>query len=51
MTKRDKLKLLKLLSAFESWTFSVNARFPDYLAEGLTEMNEILTNEILEVEE
>ncbi len=31
MTKEDALKLIKLLSALESWGFSTKNMFPDYL--------------------
>ena len=51
MTKKEKLDLVKVLSALESWSFSVNAMLPDYLSDGLSATINILTNEILEVEE
>jgi len=35
MTKRDALNLIKLLSALDSWSFSTNTPFPDYLTEDL----------------
>lgn len=35
MTKEDALKLIKLLSAMESWAFSTKTLLPDYLHEDL----------------
>jgi hypothetical protein len=35
MTKEDALKLIKLLSALESWSFSAKTDLPDYLHEDL----------------
>jgi hypothetical protein len=35
MTKEDALKLIKLLSAMESWSFSVKDDLPVYLHEDL----------------
>lgn len=35
MTKEEALKLIKLLSALESWAFSVKEPLPDYLHEDL----------------
>jgi hypothetical protein len=35
MTKEDALKLIKLLSAMESWAFSTKTQLPDYLHEDL----------------
>jgi hypothetical protein len=35
MTKEDALKLIKLLSAMESWSFSVKSDLPVYLHEDL----------------
>lgn len=36
MTKADALKLIKLLSAMESWAFSAKTELPEYLHEDLT---------------
>jgi hypothetical protein len=36
MTKEDALKLIKLLSALESWSFSTKTDLPDYLHEDLS---------------
>jgi hypothetical protein len=35
MTKEDAIKLIKLLSALESWAFSTKTQLPDYLHEDL----------------
>ena len=35
MSKEDALKLIKLLSAMESWSFSAKTDLPDYLHEDL----------------
>ena len=35
MSKEDALKLIKLLSALESWSFSTKTDLPDYLHEDL----------------
>jgi hypothetical protein len=35
MTREDALKLIKLLSAMESWAFSTKTQLPDYLHEDL----------------
>lgn len=35
MTKEDALKLIKLLSAMESWSFSTKTDLPEYLHEDL----------------
>ena len=48
MTKKEKLDLVKVLSALESWSFSVNARLPDYLFDDINNAIEKLSNEILE---
>lgn len=36
MTKEDALKLIKLLSALESWAFSTKTELPEYLYGDLT---------------
>lgn len=48
MTKRDKIELLMLLSALESWAFTGNRRPPDWLIENLSNKVEVLTEEVLE---
>ena len=35
MAKEDALKIIKLLSALESWAFSTNTPLPDYLHDDL----------------
>jgi hypothetical protein len=35
MSKEDALRLIKLLSALESWAFSTKTMLPDYLHEDL----------------
>jgi hypothetical protein len=35
MSKEDALKIIKLLSALESWSFSTKTDLPDYLHEAL----------------
>lgn len=35
MTKQEALQAIKLLSALESWAFSVKAPMPDYLHDDL----------------
>jgi len=47
MTKPEILDLLMLLSAMESWSFSVQSHFPDYLYEKLRNTVELLTSEVL----
>lgn len=47
MTKEDCLEIIKLLSAIESWMFSVEKRVPDYLHDSLTNTVEALSKEIL----
>jgi len=48
MTKEEALKLIKLLSALESWAFSQSTRIPDYLHEDLCIAVEKLEKIILE---
>ena len=48
MTKADALKLIKLLSAMESWAMSQSARLPEYLLEDLTLAVERLEKIVLE---
>lgn len=51
MTKQDYLNLIRLLSALESWGFTIStekkAMIPDYLHEQLAESMEKLAEEIL----
>jgi hypothetical protein len=35
MSKEEALKIVKLLSALESWAFSISNRLPDYLHDDL----------------
>jgi len=48
MTKEDAIKLIKLLSAMESWAFSTKTLLPDYLHEDLCIAVEKLEKIILE---
>jgi hypothetical protein len=48
MTKEEALKLIKLLSALESWSFSMKATLPDYLHEDLCLAVEKLEKIVLE---
>jgi hypothetical protein len=47
MTKADKLELLMLLSALESWSFADKHMMPDYLYDRLDKAIIRLTGEIL----
>jgi hypothetical protein len=48
MTKEEALAAIKLLSALESWSFSLKERIPDYLHEDLCKSMEVLERIILE---
>jgi hypothetical protein len=48
MSKEEALKLIKLLSAMESWGFSLKERMPDYLHEDLCKSMDVLERIILE---
>jgi hypothetical protein len=48
MTKEDAIKLIKLLSALESWAFSTKNLLPDYLHEELHASMEVLSKIVLE---
>jgi hypothetical protein len=48
MSKEDAIKLIKLLSALESWSFSAKTDLPDYLHEDLSIAMEKLEKIILE---
>lgn len=47
MSKEDALKLIKLLSALESWALSQSANLPDYLHEDLQKSMEVLERIVL----
>ena len=48
MTKEGAIKLIKLLSALESWSFSAKIDLPDYLHEDLQRSMEVLEKIVLE---
>lgn len=48
MTKRDKVEILMLLSALESWCFTDGRKPPDWLIENLNNKVEVLTEDVLE---
>ena len=48
MTKQEALDTIKLLSALESWAFSLNAPMPDFLHENLQSQMEILERIVLD---
>jgi hypothetical protein len=48
MTKEEALAAVKLLSALESWSFSLKQTIPDYLHEDLQRSMEVLERIILE---
>jgi hypothetical protein len=48
MSKEDAIKLIKLLSALESWAFSAKTDLPDYLHEDLSIAMEKLERIVLE---
>ena len=47
MTKEEALQAIKLLSAMESWAFSLRERMPDYLHEDLCRSMAVLENIVL----
>ena len=47
MTKEEALQTLKMLSALESWAFSLKSPLPDYLHDNLTVAMEVLERIIL----
>lgn len=47
MTRSELLMLLRLLSALESWSFSVGKAMPDYLHDDLCKLVTRLEEEIL----
>lgn len=48
MTKEEALRIIKTLSAMESWAFSQSARLPDYLVENIQRSLEVLERVVLE---
>ena len=48
MTKEDAIKLIKLLSALESWAFSTKNLLPDYLHDDLCVTQQVLEKIVLE---
>ena len=47
MTKEEALQTIKLLSALESWSFSLKERMPDFLHEDLHKSMEVLDRIVL----
>ena len=47
MDKKDLLALMRLLSALESWSFSVGQMLPDYLLDDLAKFTSLLEEQIL----
>ena len=47
MNKEEALKIIKLLSALESWSFAQGQRLPDYLFDDLLNALEVLEREVL----
>ena len=47
MTKDEALQIIKLLSALESWSFSVKANIPPYLHENLCSSIDVLEKIVL----
>jgi hypothetical protein len=48
MTKAEALQAIKLLSALESWSFSMKERMPEFLHEDLCESMQVLERILLE---
>jgi hypothetical protein len=48
MTKAEALRIIKLLSALESWALSQKERLPDYLIEDVGSAMEVLERIVLE---
>ena len=48
MTKEEALKIIKLLSALESWSFSAKTDLPDYLHHDLGAAVKMLDKIVLE---
>ena len=47
MDKKELLALMRLLSALESWSFSVGQMLPDYLLDDLAKFTSLLEDQIL----
>jgi len=47
MTRVEALEIIKLLSALESWSFSLREKLPDYLLEKIAASIEVLEKEVL----
>ena len=48
MTKAEALRIIKLLSAMESWALSQKERLPDYLVEDIANAMTVLERIVLE---
>jgi hypothetical protein len=48
MSKEDAIRLIKLLSALESWAFSTKNLLPDYLHDDLCVTQKVLEKIVLE---
>jgi hypothetical protein len=48
MTKEEALQAIMLLSAVESWSFSMKEQLPAYLHENLNTMIDVLSKIVLE---
>jgi hypothetical protein len=48
MTKEEALQAIKLLSALESWSFSMKERMPEFLHEDLYKSMEVLERILLD---
>ncbi len=48
MTREQKLDILLLLSAMESWSFSMQKPLPDYLREQVATVSKLLSNEVID---
>ena len=46
MTRVEALEVIKLLSALESWSFSLKERLPDYLHDKIAASIEVLEKEV-----
>ena len=47
MTRIEALEIIKLLSALESWSFSLKEKLPTYLTDQIAESIEVLEREVL----
>lgn len=50
MTRLDALRILKLLSALESWAFSTNNLLPAFISDDLLTANAVLEEMVLREE-